>query len=377
MEHYLDNAATTKPCKEAIAAMVRCTEVNYGNPSSLHRKGLDAQHEIDTARQTIAYALGCKPQELWFTSGATESNNWALRGIASCYGKRRKKIVVSAVEHASVKQTMAVLEQQGYTIVSIFPDKDGQYHATDFIDQVDENTCLISMMLINNENGYRLPLETVFRAVKRRFPDVITHCDAVQAFLKIPFRVRTLGADLISISAHKIHGIKGVGALYCKSGVRLAPILYGGHQERGIRPGSESVPLFAAFGSAVERFFPTIETRFETVSHLRQRLLELLIPIKSLVVRDLPGASPYVLSLSLLGFRSETVLHYLEQRAIYLSSGSACSKGASSGVLEAFGARHEEVDSALRISFCADNTEDDLIALAQSLQEAQKNLMHI
>lgn len=376
MEHYLDNAATTKPCAEAAAAVMRCISEHYGNPSSLHCKGLEAQHEVDAARWQIADALGCKPQELLFTSGATESNNLALRGAAAAYGRKRKKIVASAVEHASVKQTLAHLEAEGFTVVTVLPGEDGMYHAADFLAQVDKDTCLVSMLLVNNENGCRMPVEEVFRAVKRRDPQIVTHCDAVQGFLKIPFRARTLGADLISVSGHKVHGLKGVGALHVKQGIRLKPILFGGHQEKEIRPGTESVPLIAAFGAAVEKFTPTLMERYETVSHLHNRLIELLQSLNHIVVRDIPGASPYVLNLSLMGYRSEIVLHYLEKRGVFISSGSACSKGASSGVLEAFGAKPEEVDSALRISFCAENTEDDLIALVDGLRNAQQELMH-
>ncbi|MCC8112022.1 MAG: cysteine desulfurase [Ruminococcus sp.] len=376
MEHYLDNAATTKPCEAAKRAMIRCVEENYGNPSSLHRKGLDAQHEVDNARRIIAKALGCKPQEILFTSGATESNNLALRGTAARYGKWRKKIVVSGVEHASVKQTLRYLRTEGFDITEVMPRTDGLFYAEDFLNVVDKNTCLVSIMLVNNENGYRLPVEQVFRSVKRSFPDVITHCDGVQGFLKIPFRVRTLQADLISISGHKVHGIKGVGALYQKQGVLLNPILFGGHQENGVRPGTESVPLIASFGAAVKTLFPTLDDRFAYVSDLKKRLIALLQSMRELEIQDIPDASPYVLNISLLGYRSETVMHFLEKRDIFLSSGSACSKGASSGVLEAFGANDVQVDSALRISFSSENQEEDLLALRQGLEEAQHTLLH-
>lgn len=375
MEHYLDNAATTKPCAEATEAVMRCLSEAYGNPSSLHTKGLQAQHEMDKAREQLAYALGCKPQEIIFTSGATESNNLALRGAAAAYGRRRKKIVVSAVEHASVRQTMAALAEQGFVIETILPGQDGLYHASDFLRAVDDDTCLISMMLVNNENGCRMPVEETFRVVKRQDPAVITHCDAVQGFLKIPFRTRTLGADLISLSGHKVHGVKGAGALYIKQGVRVKPVLFGGHQEKGLRPGTESVPLIAAFGAAVGALFPTLETRGQKVQALRTRLIEQLRTMEGVFIRDLPDGSPYVLNISLLGYRSEIVLHFLEKRDIYLSSGSACSKGASSGVLETFGAKREEVDSALRISLSAENTVADIDALVQGLRAAQQTLL--
>lgn len=376
MEHYLDNAATTKPCAEAAAAVMSCISSHYGNPSSLHRKGLEAQHEIEYARNQIAGALGCKPQEIVFTSGATESTNLALRGAAAAYGRKRKKIVTSAVEHASVRETMAHLETLGFQIVQVCPDADGVYHAEDFLRETDKDTCLVSIMLVNNENGYRMPVEEVFRTLKRRDPEIITHCDAVQGFLKIPFKTRTLCADLVSVSGHKVHALKGVGALYVRQGVRLKPVLFGSHQEKGLRPGTESVPLIASFGAAAEKLALTMESRYTQVSGLRSSLIAQLQEMEDVVIREIPGASPYVLNISLLGYRSEIVLHFLEQRGVFISSGSACSKGASSGVLEAFGAKPAEVDSALRISFCAENTEEDIEALVQGLKDAQKELMH-
>ena len=376
MEHYLDNAATTKPCAEAAAAVMSCISSHYGNPSSLHRKGLEAQHEVEYARNQVAGALGCKAQEIVFTSGATESTNLALCGAAAAYGRKRKKIITSAVEHASVRETMAHLETLGFTVVSVPPAEDGLYHAEDFLKEVDKDTCMVSIMLVNNENGYRMPVEEVFRTVKRRDPDIITHCDAVQGFLKVSFKPRTLCADLVSLSGHKVHALKGAGALYIRQGVRLKPVLYGSRQEKGLRPGTEGVPVIAAFGAAAEKLVLTMDERYDAVSGLRSSLIEQLKEMDGVIIRDLPSASPYVLNISLLGYRSEIVLHYLEQREGYISSGSACSKGASSGVLELFGAKPAEVDSALRISFCSDNTEEDIAALVQGLKDAQKDLMH-
>lgn len=376
MEHYLDNAATTKPCAEAAAAVMSCISSHYGNPSSLHRKGLEAQHEVEYARNQVAGALGCMAQEIVFTSGATESTNLALCGAAAAYGRKRKKIITSAVEHASVRETMAHLETLGFTVVSVPPAEDGLYHAEDFLKEVDKDTCMVSIMLVNNENGYRMPVEEVFRTVKRRDPDIITHCDAVQGFLKVSFKPRTLCADLVSLSGHKVHALKGAGALYIRQGVRLKPVLYGSRQEKGLRPGTEGVPVIAAFGAAAEKLVLTMDERYDAVSGLRSSLIEQLKEMDGVIIRDLPSASPYVLNISLLGYRSEIVLHYLEQREVYISSGSACSKGASSGVLELFGAKPAEVDSALRISFCSDNTEEDIAALVQGLKDAQKDLMH-
>ena len=373
---YADNAATTPMSETAFNAMKPWLTENYGNPSSLHRKGLEAQHEVEYARNQVAGALGCKAQEIVFTSGATESTNLALCGAAAAYGRKRKKIITSAVEHASVRETMAHLETLGFTVVSVPPAEDGLYHAEDFLKEVDKDTCMVSIMLVNNENGYRMPVEEVFRTVKRRDPDIITHCDAVQGFLKVSFKPRTLCADLVSLSGHKVHALKGAGALYIRQGVRLKPVLYGSRQEKGLRPGTEGVPVIAAFGAAAEKLVLTMDERYDAVSGLRSSLIEQLKEMDGVIIRDLPSASPYVLNISLLGYRSEIVLHYLEQREVYISSGSACSKGASSGVLELFGAKPAEVDSALRISFCSDNTEEDIAALVQGLKDAQKDLMH-
>ncbi len=376
MAYYFDNASTTKPNAEAIAAMTRCVTDHFGNPSSLHQIGLDAQHEMDTARENIADAIGAKPAEIYFTSGATESNNFALRSTAEIYGKRRRNIVTSAVEHASVKETLAYLEKQGFEIRRVFP-KNGKFDAADFIREVDANTCLVTMMYVNNETGTILPVAEVFRAVKREYPEIITHCDAVQAFLKLPIRVRNFPADMISMSAHKIHGVKGVGALYVRNGVRISPLLFGGHQEKQKRPGTENVPAIAAFGAAVKSLASTISARAEYVGALKQKCITQLDELGGVLIRDkdCTGVSPYLFNISLLGYRSEIVLHFLEERDIFVSSGSACSRGASSGVLEAFGATPNEVDSAIRISFSAENTAEEIDALVAGISAAQNNIL--
>lgn len=360
MSVYLDNAATTKPCAEAVAAAAEAMTENFGNPSSLHRAGLNAQLAVEAARKSIAAALGCESKCIYFTSGATESNNLALRGVLSAYGKRKKKIVVSSAEHASVSETVNVLEQQGYEVEMIHPHEDGRFYAADFVSACDENTCLVSMMLVNNETGYIFPVKEAFTAIKRRFPDVITHCDCVQGFLKLPVKASVIGADLISVSGHKVHAVKGTGALYIKRGVRVVPMVTGGKQENGIRSGTESVPLIAAFGAAVDKLLPTIQERYDSVRKLKCHLLERLSDIGCVKVNSPEDGSPYIVNISVKGRRSEIMLHYLEQSGIYVSSGSACSKGAQSGVLAEFGMNRELADSALRISMTAETTEDEL-----------------
>ena len=367
MEVYLDNAATTKPCEEAVAAAVTAMTQKYGNPSSLHCAGLEAQLLMDAARKTIADSIGADSGCIYFTSGATESNNLALRGASAAYGRKRKKIVISAVEHASVEETAADLETKGFEVIRVSPREDGRFYAADFINACDENTCLVSMMYVNNETGYILPVKEVFSAINRRMPDIITHTDCVQAYMKLPVKVSALNADLVSLSAHKIHGVKGVGALYIRKGVRVLPIVTGGKQEKGIRSGTESVPLIAAFGAAVEKMLPTVAQRYEKALRLKAYLLEKLGGIEGVEVNSPGDGSPYVINISAGGKRSEIMLHFLESREIYVSSGSACSKGQQSGVLGQFGIRDKRADSALRVSITAETTEAELDAFCEGL----------
>lgn len=374
MSIYLDNAATTKPCGEAVSAAVDAMTENYGNPSSLHRAGLDAQLAVDKARKAIAASIGADSSEIYFTSGATESNNLALRGISAAYGRKCRKLVISSVEHASVDETASALEKSGFEIVRISPRDDGRFYADDFISACDENTCLVSMMLVNNETGYIMPVRETFMAVKRSFPEIITHCDCVQGYMKLPIKAASLGADLISLSAHKIHGVKGVGAIYIKKGVRVIPIVTGGKQEKGIRSGTESVPLIAAFGAAVDKFRPTIAERYERVSQLKAHLLGKMGGIENVAVNSPSDGSPYVINISAVGKRSEIMLHFLESKGIYVSSGSACSKGQQSGVLGEFGISGKRADGAVRISITAQTTEEELDEFAEALAEGMTKI---
>lgn len=369
MPIYLDNAATTRPCAEAVEAAVEAMTVNYGNPSSLHKAGLEAQLLVDKARKIIAGSIGADPSCVYFTSGATESNNLALRGAAGAYGRRKKKIVISAVEHASVDETASALEAQGFEVVRVSPREDGRLYSADFLNACDENTFLISMMLVNNETGYILPVKETFTAVKRKYPDIITHCDCVQGYMKLPVKVNAMCADMISLSAHKIHGVKGIGAIYIKKGVRVVPIVTGGKQEKGIRSGTESVPLIAAFGAAAEKLLPTIGERYERVGVLKKYLLDRLSSIDGTAVNSPEDGSPYVVNISAEGRRSEIMLHFLESKEIYVSSGSACSKGQQSGVLVQFGIKDKRADSAIRISMTAETTEEELDRLAEAIAE--------
>ena len=374
MSVYLDNAATTRPCEEAVEAAVNAMTENFGNPSSLHRAGLDAQLVVDKARKAIADSIGADSSSVYFTSGATESNNLALRGASAAYGRKKRRIVISSVEHASVDETASDLEKKDFEIVRVSPRDDGRFYAADFVNACDENTCLVSMMLVNNETGYIMPVKEAFSAIKRRFPEIITHCDCVQAYMKIPVKASALCADLISLSAHKIHGAKGIGALYIKKGVRVVPIITGGKQEKGIRSGTESVPLIAAFGAAVEKLSPTISERFEKLSGLKKHLIQLVSAIDGVSVNSPEDGSPYVVNISAAGKRSEIMLHFLESKGIYVSSGSACSKGQQSGVLGQFGITGKRADSAVRISMSCETTENELEVFADALREGIESI---
>lgn len=376
MAIYLDSAATTCPGTACVAAMSEMIQKVYGNPSSLHRMGLDAQLCVDRARQQIAAVLQCEAGELTFTSGATESNHLAIRGAAGAYGKRKRRVVTTTVEHASVRGAFDMLEEQGFEVVRLAPDASGSYDAETIAAAVDDDTCLISMMLVNNETGAILPVQQAFARIKREHPQTVTHCDAVQGFLKLPVHPAKLHADLLTVSGHKVHACKGIGALYHKKGIRLTPLMKGGEQEGGLRPGTESVPLIVGFGAAAADLRGNIAERAAYVGGLRQQCMEALAKLDDIAIQSPADGSPYILSFSVKGLRSETMLHFLSERGISVSSGSACSKGKQSGVLQQFGISQDRADSTLRVSFCAENTADDIAALVTALQEAQQKLVH-
>ena len=371
---YFDNAATTKPADSVVKAVCSCMEENFGNPSSLHTLGLRAQQIMDGARKKIADALGAAPETVYFTSGATESSNLAIRGAAGTYGRRKKRVITTTVEHSSVKEAFARLESEGFEVIRISPGENVEFNPQDFIDAADENTCLVSMMLVNNETGAVLPVKKAFAGIKRKNSEIVTHCDAVQAFMKINVKPDDLKADMISMSAHKIYGPKGVGALYVRKGIRLLKQNLGGKQENGMRGGTEAVPLIAGFGEAVSRLSGNMPERTEKLEELRKYFLEKAEKTDSIQVNSAATAVPYIINISLKGIRSEIVLHFLEESEIYISSGSACSKGAKSGVLGEFGISPALEDSALRISFTHENTKEETDEFFAALEAAEKRL---
>ncbi len=373
---YLDNAATTAVLRSSANAAVFAMTEAYGNPSSLYHFGIEAERLVNFSREKTAAAISAKPEEIFFTSGATESNNAAVLGLAETYGRRKKRVVTTAVEHPSVAEAFKRLGERGYDVVTVTPDQDGNLTEDMLFSAVDENTCLISAMLVNNETGYILPIGNAFKRIKKAFPDCMTHCDCVQGFMKLPFTVKELSADALSFSGHKVHAPKGIGGLYLKKGVRMSPLIVGGGQQNGVRSGTESVPLIYAFGKAVEELSGNIGERLEHAKAIKKYAVEKLIGMGA-AINSPENASPYIISASVPGIKSETMLHYLESVGIAVSSGSACSKGKKSRVLTAFGLKDSVADTTIRISTSYMTTKEEIDRLADGISEAMSKLVRI
>lgn len=374
---YLDNAATTKPLPCVCEAVLSALEKDFGNPSALYRLGIDGEKIVSGGRKVISKVLGCTPEEIFFTSCATESSNAVIFGAAENYGKRRKKIVTTAVEHPSVAKPLEKLEKAGFTVVRVMPDKNGNISAEDIVSAADSDTFLISCMLVNNETGYILPIGEAFRKIKKLYPECITHCDGVQGFLKINTSVRELNADCFSISGHKVGAPKGIGAVYIKKGIRIAPLLLGGGQEKGFRSGTESVPLIAGFSAAVRELGGSISERYEKVSVLKSHLASQISGLSGVKLNSGEGHLPYINSVTVDGIKSEVLLHYLESKGIYVSSGSACSKGKKSSVLKAFGFDGNALDSTIRVSFSHEVELSHIDVLVGAIASAQSELCRV
>ena len=374
MEHYLDNSATTKVCPEAAQAALRAMTEVYGNPSSTHTVGREAKKLLDSSRAQTAAALGCTAGELVFTSCGSESDNWAILGGAEAMKRRGKHIISSAVEHDAVRKSLDELESRGFEVTRLRPDETGAISADAVADALRPDTILVSLMLVNNETGAITDISAVSKALKRAGSQALLHTDAVQAFMKLPFSAKTLGADMISVSGHKIHAPKGIGALYIKNGLRLKPFILGGGQEAGRRAGTEAMPQIAAFAAACQAA-GDVKANAAHMAALKQlavdRLKEALPEI-----RFIGGGAPHILSLSLPGWRSEVLMNFLEAREIYVSKSSACKKGGRSHVLEAIGLDAKTIDGAIRVGLSRFSTEEDVLALCQGLKDARDTLAH-
>ncbi len=370
MEHYLDNAATTRVCPEAAAEALRAMTEIYGNPSSTHAKGREAKKLLNQSRKTVADALGARfPEEVVFTSCGSESDNWAILSGAEVGKRNGRHVISSLAEHDAVRRSLEILESRGFSITRLKPDATGSIPVERVAEALREDTVLVSLMMVNNETGAVTDIRAVAELLKQSGSQALLHTDAVQAFRKVPFRAQALGADLISVSGHKIHAPKGIGALYIRAGLRLKPLIVGGSQEGERRAGTEPLPQIAAFAEACRQ-----DARPDHLRALKTMAIEKLsasVP----ELRYLDTGAPHILNVSMPGWRSEVLMNYLETKGIYVSKSSACKQGRRSHVLEAIGMSSAMIDGALRLGFSRYTTEEDIQALAEGLSEA-RNLAH-
>lgn len=378
MSVYLDNSATTAVCTAAVDKAVYMMTAAFGNPSSLHTLGYRAQQEMTAARRAAAALFGLNTSGadlslITFTSGGTEANNLAILGGAYARKRQGRHIVTTAIEHPSVLEAVKQLECEGFELTVVPPDADGDIDAAALSDACREDTVLVAAMMINNELGTRLPLAQAIPLIRRRAPHALIHCDAVQAAGKLPLKVLSLDVDTMSISGHKLHAPKGVGALYVKRGVRLLPRTHGGGQEQALRSGTEATPAIAAFGAAMQALPPSGK-QMAHYQALYDRLVDGVYAMGGVVLHQPKCRVPYILNLSVCGFKSETLVHFLAEREIYVSAGSACAKGHDSHVLSALGLPAREISSALRISLCHTNTEADIDTFLAALKDATTSL---
>ena len=372
-EAYLDNSSTTRVCEPAAAKVMELMTENYGNPSSLHTLGFRAEQALTEARRNIAAALGAKEDEVFFTSGGTESNNLAIFGAAYARKRMGMHIVTTQIEHPSVTNAVRQLEKEGWEVTWLQPDREGHILPEAVQEAVRPDTTLVTMMAVNNEVGTILPLDAAAQAIAAKKAPALLHVDAVQGFGKLNLRPERRKIDLLSISAHKIHGPKGVGALYVRKGVRIAPRTFGGGQEHGMRPGTEGLPAIGGFGAAVKAL-PPVNEGLRQAEELAAICREKLLALPGVEFNSPEDALPYIVNFSVGAVRAETMLHFLAARGVYVSSGSACSKGKQSPVLEAMGLPRERIQAALRVSFSHLNTLEDVDALVEGVREGLASL---
>ena len=375
MDIYLDNAATTRVCPEAADIAYKVMTEQYGNPSSTHARGREAKKLLDSARREVSLCLGCQPKELVFTSCGSEADNWALLSGAYAASAKGGHVISSMTEHDAVRKALDELERRGYEVTRLAPDESGAIPVQAVLDALRPDTVLVSLMLVNNETGAVTDIAGVARALKKVGSKALLHCDAVQGFLKVPFTVKSLGADMVAISGHKIHAPKGIGALYVRSGLHLRPLIVGGSQEDGRRAGTEAMPNICAFGEAARVGRALMAESTQRMAALREGVVgRLRAENPGLVV--IGGGAPHILCVSLPGYRSEVLMNFLEARGISVSKSSACKKGGRSHVLEAMGLPAPVIDGALRLGLSRFTTQDELGEFCLCLREARESLAH-
>lgn len=373
IECYLDNSATTKPCRACVEAVISALQTDWGNPSSIHQKGIDSFMLLEDSRKTIAHSLKADAAEIYFTGSGTISNNTAIFGAVNSLKRIGNKIITTSIEHPSVQKCMDKLSNDGFEIVRIEPQKDGNIDKNDFIEAIDENTILVSLMSVNNEVGSILPFRDIKKIIKMKNSSALLHVDNIQGYLKLPFSPKAVGIDLMSISAHKVHGAKGVGALYISKGVKIQPHILGGGQENAICSGTQALPLIVGFSAAVTALGNTSEN-LEKVKKLNSRFIEQVKDIDGVIINSPQNALPYIINISLTGIPSQVSVNYFSMNSVYISAGSACSKGHRSNVLSAMGLSPARIDSALRISLSHDTTEDEIDRCVEVIKSALSSL---
>ena len=365
---YLDNSATTRPCGAAVEAMTKALTENWGNPSALYNFGFDAAHALRDARHKVAAAMGAEHDRVFFTSGGTEADNWAIFGTIKRFGKRGRHIITTAIEHHAVLNCMKDLEAQGFEVTYLQPDGEGRISAADLKAARRKDTILVSIMMVNNEAGSVIPIQQMAKLTHKLCPDAVFHTDAVQGFLKVPFTAKALGADLISVSSHKIHGPKGCGALYISPRLRsFPPLLQGGGQESGYRSGTEGTPAIFGFAAACAEGAATFRSDIAREKELLTGLVEKLSALEGIRINGAHEA-PHILCLSIPGVPTQNTINILQDHGICVSAGSACAKGHRSHVLEAMRVSPEAMDGSFRVSLCRDNTADELDELVHVIR---------
>lgn len=370
MSAYLDNSATTKPDKAVADVVYEMLTENFGNPSSFHKVGLDANKAVRNAREIIAKSLSCQPDEIIFTSGGTEANNLAIFGTAMANKRKGKRIVTTAIEHESVLEAVTELENQGFEVVRLEPNKEGKITEEQIFEAVNSDTILVTMMYVNNEIGTILPVNVIKKAVTKAKAPALIHIDCVQAYGKLEIKPSKLGADLVTITAHKIHGPKGVGALYIKKGARIVPRIYGGEQEKKIRSGTEATPLIAGFGKAVE-LIPNLAKLSDEMKELNDYARCELSKIDGVQINNPIDTSSYIINMYVPTFMtSQTVVQHLSSEyGVFVSNGSACAKGKKSHVLTAMKLGDKIIERSIRVSFSRTSTKEDVDQLVNALKE--------
>ena len=365
---YLDNSATTQPCPEAVAAVTDALVNRWANPSGLYNFGMDAAHALRDARHAVAAAMGAEPDRIYFTSGGTEADNWAVFGSIKRLGKRGKHIVTTAVEHHAILNCMKDLEAQGFEVTYLQPDALGRITVEDLRSALRKDTILVSVMMVNNESGAVMPISQMAKLTHKLCPNAFFHTDAVQGFLKVPFQAKTLGADLISVSSHKVHGPKGCGALYISPRLKsFPPLLLGGGQEGGYRSGTEGTPAILGFAAACAAGNATFREDIAREKALLDGLIDSLSRLEGVRINGAHDA-PHILSISIPGIPTQNSINILQDAGICVSAGSACAKGHRSHVLTAMGVSDSAIDGSFRVSLCRNTTREELDALVHCIE---------